>query len=192
MNRILRSALGLVVCTFVGAAAVAPSAGAQEADAACGLCLEAAGTYGTLIGEDFDEDERGWGFELSARHTWQGGWGLGVGGRFASLEINEGRRTGQDLEIASLFVEPRFTLAREATIRPYVGGRLELLNLEDPDGSDGGYSVGMVGGLDLQVSPEFTLTGSAHSSALFFGDDRKGAGRELRIGARLEVLGSGS
>lgn len=192
MNRILRSALGLVVCISVGAVAAPPSAEAQESDAGCGLCVEAAGTYGTLIGEDFDEEERGFGFELSARHTWASGWGLGVGGRFASLEMHDGVRAGQDLEIASLFVEPRFTLTRDATLRPYVGGRLELLNLEDPDGTDGGYNVGMVGGVDLQVTPEFTLTASAHTSALFFGDDRKGAGRELRFGARLEVLGSGS
>lgn len=81
---------------------------------------------------------------------------------------------------------PDHPSSRLSLFPQHSGLNLELLDLDEPARSDGGFLAGLVGGLDYAVSRAVTLTGSLHSSAIFFGGGRKGAGREMRIGVRVK------
>jgi hypothetical protein len=186
VRHVARTGLGVALLALVGLTAGPDPAGAQDHAVACDLCLELAGTYGALLGEEkFEHSEHGPGIEVIARRSWESGWGLGAGGRLSSLGIHNGPQEGEEIEILGVFVEPRFTMAHESPLRPFVGGRLELMELEGPAGSDGALQIGMVGGLDYRLSSSVTLTGSAHSTAIFLGG-QTAAGRELRGGIRVQ------
>lgn len=152
-----------------------------------GIGLKVTGGLHALTGDDFGEAGLDLGSALGAEAVlstaWASGWelGLGVGIGFNDPQGAEfGAEPSGDL--VTIFAEPLYRFRPAATrtphVHPFVGARFGWARLNLDGGADGdqddvsanGLQAGALGGIELWVSDDVGLVGSAGFDFLSFGD----------------------
>lgn len=151
-----------------------------------GVGLEVNAGYYTLGGDDFEGIDAGPGFEAVASYGWAGGFALGVGAGIGLHDADAPDGAGaasSDLDLIGIFAQPvyRFNISARGTphVHPFVGARIGYARLSSETEDTGtaavevsasGFSAGGLGGVEVWISDEVGLTGSALFDVLSFGD----------------------
>jgi hypothetical protein len=166
----MKRALILAVAGIVAPIVVA---GAQSVGAR--FSVEAAPSYATLDGEDFDGLDAGLGFDVQGRFGWPA-WSFGLGWQRSSHDVAE---VSDNLIVSSFFVEPRFQFPVQGDLRPYFLARVGLANqrldavipgVGTFDLESSGLIIGVGGGLAFPVAPSIDVNFSAMWARLSFDD----------------------
>ncbi len=158
------------------------TAAAQAFPTSEGIGLKVVGGLHALSGDDFGEApldlQNGFGAEAVVSAAFPSGWevGLGVGIGFHDPEALGTDPSG---DVVTVFAEPiyrfRPAVTRIPHVHPFLGARLgwARLNLDSGDGEEpaaNGLQAGGIGGVELWVSDEVGLVGSASYDFLSFGE----------------------
>ena len=138
--------------------------------------IQATGGYYLLVGElaggDFEEEEKGFGFEVVPGLAWPSGFQLGVGFGVSFLDTAE---PGETIDFLTVFAQPayRFGTGRVQPFAGVRGGYARTSSEQTPFGTDAssdGFTAGVVAGLELWLSDGFAFTGSVLLEYVSLGD----------------------
>ena len=184
----------------IATVAVAPLAGQSNQEARARVSVEAAATFGSVTGDDFEGTDASAGFDIVAFLNLDA-WQLGAG--YARTAYGHETLAG-DFVIGAVFIEPRYLFGdRRARWRPYAAVRIGRASASGDErvlgqsvSFDGeGMLLGAGVGLLLDVRPRIQLILAAHASHVAFdyggvnGDASDESGNQVgvRIGARVGV-----
>lgn len=152
-----------------------------------GIGLKVTGGLHALTGDDFTDAgldmQNAFGAEAVLSAGWTSGWELGLG---VGIGFNDPRGAGFGADasgdLVTIFVEPLYRFrpaaARTPHVHPFLGARIGWARLNLDGGADGdqddisanGLQAGPLGGIELWVSDDIGLVGSAAFDFLSFGD----------------------
>ena len=164
------------------------------------FAVEAAGSFGTLTGQDFEGTDASAGFDAGAFVN-LGSWQFGAG--YARTAYGHEDAAG-DFVVSSVFIEPRLRFGSEsARWRPYLATRIGRVSASIDEPSTGGtisvdgdgLLLGAAAGLLIDLAASFQLALAAHVSfiSVDYGGDsgfssEEGGGQVgVRAGLRFNI-----
>lgn len=189
-----------VQCAAAAIAILVAAPVAAQAQSGRRVSVEAAATFGSLTGDDFEGTDASAGFDVAAflnLNAWQFGAG------YARSAYGHETLAGEFV-VSGIFIEPRYQFgASDAQWRPYLAARIGRASasgdervLGQPVSFEGdGLLLGAGVGLLLEVTSRFQLILAAHASRVSFdyggingsSSDESGNQVGVRVGGRVGV-----